>query len=59
MFGGADVQMERLVSYSQAKKTLSEINNRLEAAQMLVDKVWNAYKVDYQLFAQIKEKGVC
>lgn len=59
LFGNTTMQTERLVSYAEAKKTLARINNKIEAAQTSVDRIWNIYKDEYQLFRQITEKGAC
>ena len=57
MFRNTPVSTERLMSYAQAKKNMASINKKIEAAQMVIDKIWNTYKGDYQLFQQIVEKG--
>lgn len=59
LFGNTTMQMERLVSYVEAKRTLAQIDRKIEAAQISVDRIWDRYKDEYQLFRQVTEKGVC
>lgn len=59
LFGNTKMQMDRLVSYVEAKKTLAQINSKIEEAQAAVDRIWDLYKYEYQLFRQITEKGAC
>ena len=59
MFGSTAMQADRLASYAEAKKTLAQINSKIEAAQSSVDRIWELYKDDYQLFRYITEKGAC
>lgn len=59
LFGHTSVPIDKLISYVQAKKTLAMINQKIEVAQAAVDKIWEFYKVDFRLFSQVIEKGVC
>lgn len=59
LFGNTTVKMEQLISYIEAKKTLVEINTKIGKVQFGVDRIWDEYKTDYQLFKRITEKGVC
>lgn len=59
LFANTTVSIDRLISYIQAKKSLTMINQKIEMAQSAVDKIWQFYKGNYQLFSQITEKGVC
>lgn len=57
IFAGTNVSMDRLISFVEAKRVMSEIDDKLEKAQMNVLKIWNKYSPDYQLFKNIMEKG--
>ena len=57
IFTGTNVSMDRLISFVEAKRVMSEIDDKLEKAQMNVLKIWNKYSPDYQLFKNIMEKG--
>ena len=57
MFRDTPISIERLESYVQAKRDAALVDQRITAAQMEIDKIWNNYKIDYQLFQQIIEKG--
>ena len=59
LFANTDVSTDRLVAYTNAKKTLSKIDERIKEAQISVDEIWMRYKPDYQLFRVVSEKGVC
>ena len=59
LFGNTMVQTERLASHAEAQKTLTQIERKIESAQVSVDKIWEIYKDEYQLFRHITEKGVC
>lgn len=59
LFGNTDVQIEQLLSYTEAKKTLEQIDKKIADIQCSIDRIWNEYKKDYQLFKQATEKGVC
>lgn len=59
LFANTNVSTERLVAYTKAKKTLSQIDERIKEAQISVDEIWMQYKSEYQLFRIISEKGVC
>ena len=49
--------MDILISFVEAKRVMSEIDDKVEKAQMNVLKIWNKYSPDYQLFKNIMEKG--
>lgn len=59
LFANTGVSIDRLVVYSNAKKTLSKIDEKIDEAQMAVDEIWLQYKSEYQLFREVSEKGVC
>lgn len=59
LFVNTDVSIDRLVAYSKAKKTLSQIDEKIKEAQISVDENWLQYKSEYQLFRVVSEKGVC
>lgn len=59
LFENTSMQTKRLVSYVEAKKTLTQIDKKIEVAQISVEGIWDIYKNEYQLFRQITEKGVC
>ena len=58
-FSDTLISMERLLSLIQAKRTLAVINQKIESAQNEVNRIWEQYKGDYQLFSIIAEKGAC
>lgn len=58
LFKNTDVPIERIISYIDAKRTLGKIDNEIVEIQCSIDRIWDAYKEDYQLFKQT-EKGVC
>lgn len=59
LFKNTDVQIELLLSYIEAKKTLGQIDNKIAEIQRDIDRIWDDYKTDYQLFKHTIEKGVC
>ena len=59
IFKNSNLQIERLVAYVEAKKTLAQIDSKIEDMQTSVDKIWDQYKDKYQLFRKITEKGAC
>lgn len=58
IFAGTGVSMDRLTSFIEARRVMSEIDAKLENAQNNVQAIWNQYSPDYQLFKKIMEKGV-
>lgn len=58
IFAGTGVSMDRLTSFIEARRVMSEIDAKLENAQNNVLVIWNKYSPDYQLFKKITEKGV-
>lgn len=53
------VLSNKMISYIQAKKTLTMKNQKISVAQNAVDSIWEQYRTDYQLFGQNTEKGRC
>lgn len=58
IFVGTGVSMERLVAFVEARHIISDIDQKLDAAQANVTNIWEMYRPDYQLFSRITEKGV-
>lgn len=58
IFAGTSVSMDRLTSFIEARRVMSEIDEKLERARGNVLNIWNKYSPDYQLFRKITEKGV-
>lgn len=59
LFKDTDVQIELLLSYIEAKATLGQVDNKIADIQRDIDRIWDDYKTDYQLFKHTIEKGVC
>lgn len=59
LFRNTDVQIEQLLSYTDARKTLGQIDGKIAEIQCSIDRIWNEYKKDYQIFKQATEKGEC
>ena len=55
---GTGISMDRLTSFIEARRVMSEIDDKLEKTQNNVLTIWNKYSLDYQLFKKITEKGV-
>ena len=58
IFAGTGISMDRLTSFIEARRVMSEIDEKLEKAQNNVLTIWDKYSPDYQLFKNITEKGV-
>jgi len=55
---GTGISMDRLTSFIEARRVMSEVDDKLEKTQNNVLTIWNKYSLDYQLFKKITEKGV-
>lgn len=59
LFIGTGISADRLAQYLEAIKTLDQVDLKIAKAKDQVDKIWNYYKKDYQLFKIIGIKGAC
>lgn len=59
LFIGTGISADRFAQYLEAIKTLDQIDLKIAKAKDQVDKIWNNYKKDYQLFKIIGIKGAC
>lgn len=58
LFNKTDVSVEKLISLVESKKIIENIDQRLATVRAKISALWEDYRIGYQLFNRVTEKGV-